>query len=97
MNTEMKYNTSNTSLTFTGLDAGLLYGIGGFAWDPEGRNGEGSLYVNQTTREKTLRHLLVCDFTFSANVLTSGLVTESMHIFASVKSINVASKMQIQL
>ncbi|XP_037530415.1 fibronectin type III domain-containing protein 7-like [Nematolebias whitei] len=53
MNAEMKYNTSNTSLTFPGLDAGSLYGIGGFAWDPEGRNGEGSLYVNQTTRPPT--------------------------------------------
>lgn len=72
--TEMKYNTSNTSLTFSGLDAGLLYGIGGSAWDPEGRNGEASLYVNQTTRKETMRHLLVRDFTLSANVLTSGLL-----------------------
>lgn len=81
MNTEMKYNTSNTSLTFTGLDAGSLYGVGGFAWDPEGQNGEGSLYVNQTTRKEILRRLLVCDFTLSANVLTSGLITESMHTY----------------
>ncbi|XP_017275873.1 fibronectin type III domain-containing protein 7-like [Kryptolebias marmoratus] len=51
--TEMRYNTSNTSLTFPGLDAGSLYGIKGSAWDPEGRNGEGSLYVNQTTRPPT--------------------------------------------
>ncbi|XP_054459453.1 fibronectin type III domain-containing protein 7-like [Anoplopoma fimbria] len=49
-NTSMKHNTSNTNLTISGLDAGSLYVIGGFAWDVEGREGEGSLYINQTTR-----------------------------------------------
>lgn len=53
INTEIKYNTTNTSLTFSGLDAGSIYGIEGSAWDPEGRMGEGSLYVNQTTRKET--------------------------------------------
>ncbi|XP_074491159.1 fibronectin type III domain-containing protein 7-like [Sebastes fasciatus] len=52
-NTSMKHNTSNTNLTITGLDAGSLYTIKGFAWDLEGRKGEGSLYVNQTTRPPT--------------------------------------------
>ncbi|KAM4739479.1 fibronectin type III domain-containing protein 7-like [Anableps anableps] len=50
LNTQEKYNTSNTNLTFSGLDAGSLYAIKSSAWDPEGREGEGSLYVNQTTR-----------------------------------------------
>ncbi|KAI3368520.1 hypothetical protein L3Q82_025527 [Scortum barcoo] len=48
-NTSMKHNTSNTNLTLSGLDAGSLYSIKGFAWDPEGRKGEDSLYINQTT------------------------------------------------
>ncbi|XP_040896696.1 fibronectin type III domain-containing protein 7-like [Toxotes jaculatrix] len=52
-NTNMKHNTSNTNLTISGLDAGSLYIIRGFAWDPEGREGEGSLYINQTTRPPT--------------------------------------------
>nr|XP_015826562.2 fibronectin type III domain-containing protein 7 [Nothobranchius furzeri] len=47
---EMNYNTSNTSLTFPGLDAGALYIIAGSAWDPEGRNGESSLNISQKTR-----------------------------------------------
>ncbi|XP_067452401.1 fibronectin type III domain-containing protein 7-like [Thunnus thynnus] len=51
--TNMKQNTSNTNLTISGLDAGSLYMIRGFAWDPEGRQGEGSLYINQTTRPPT--------------------------------------------
>uniref|UniRef100_A0A3B4GC52 Fibronectin type III domain containing 7 n=1 Tax=Pundamilia nyererei TaxID=303518 RepID=A0A3B4GC52_9CICH len=36
------YNTSNTSLTFSGLDAGSLYVITCFAWDLEGRKGDSS-------------------------------------------------------
>ncbi|XP_018527047.2 fibronectin type III domain-containing protein 7 [Lates calcarifer] len=52
-NTNMKHNTSDTNLTISGLDAGSLYIIRGFAWDPEGREGEGSLHVNQTTRPPT--------------------------------------------
>ncbi|XP_034558223.1 fibronectin type III domain-containing protein 7-like isoform X2 [Notolabrus celidotus] len=52
-NSDMKHNTSSTSLTITGLDAGSLYIIRGFAWDMEGRRGEGSLYINQTTRPPT--------------------------------------------
>ncbi|XP_032380884.1 fibronectin type III domain-containing protein 7 [Etheostoma spectabile] len=48
--TNIKHNTSNTNLTISGLAAGALYGIKGFAWDLEGREGEGSLYINQTTR-----------------------------------------------
>ncbi|XP_041648067.1 fibronectin type III domain-containing protein 7-like [Cheilinus undulatus] len=50
---DMKFNTSNTNFTVTGLDAGSLYFIKGFAWDPEGRKGEGSPYINQTTRPPT--------------------------------------------
>ncbi|XP_056233720.1 fibronectin type III domain-containing protein 7-like isoform X2 [Seriola aureovittata] len=52
-NTNMKHNTSNTNLTISGLDAGSLYMIKGLAWDPEGRQGEGSLHINQTTRPPT--------------------------------------------
>uniref|UniRef100_A0A8C9Z6E4 Fibronectin type-III domain-containing protein n=1 Tax=Sander lucioperca TaxID=283035 RepID=A0A8C9Z6E4_SANLU len=52
-NTNMKHNTSNTNLTISGLAAGSLYAIKGFAWDLEGREGEGSLYINQTTRPPT--------------------------------------------
>ncbi|XP_070817828.1 fibronectin type III domain-containing protein 7-like [Chaetodon trifascialis] len=52
-NTDMKRNTSDTNMTISGLDAGSLYIIRGFAWDLEGRQGEGSLYVNQTTRPPT--------------------------------------------
>lgn len=48
---DMKLNTVNTSITVTGLDAGSLYVISGFAWDMEGRQGEKSLYINQTTRK----------------------------------------------
>lgn len=51
--TQEKYNTTNTTLTVTGLDAGSLYVIKSLAWDPEGREGEESLYVNQTTRKET--------------------------------------------
>ncbi len=59
----MKYNTSSTNLTISDLDAGSLYVIRGFAWDPEGREGEGSLYINQTTRKEALRHVSVCFYT----------------------------------
>ncbi|KAM3619535.1 uncharacterized protein V6R79_009801 [Siganus canaliculatus] len=48
--TNVKHNTSSTSMTVSGLDAGSLYVIRGFAWDLEGRQGEGSVYINQTTR-----------------------------------------------
>lgn len=54
----MKYNTSDTNMTISGLDAGSLYLINGLAWDPEGRKGEGSSYVNQTTREICVKPLL---------------------------------------
>lgn len=50
-NTYMKHNTSSTNLTIPGLDAGSLYAVSGHAWDLEGREGESSLYVNQTTRK----------------------------------------------
>lgn len=49
-----KYNTTDTNLTVTGLDAGSLYIIKGFPWDVEGREGDDSLYINQTTRKKSL-------------------------------------------
>lgn len=56
------YNTSNTSLTFSGLDAGSLYVITCFAWDLEGRKGD-SLNIKQATRKQALRQLSVCDCT----------------------------------
>lgn len=56
------YNTSNTSLTFSGLDAGSLYVITCFAWDLEGRKGDSS-NVKQATRKQALRQLSVCDCT----------------------------------
>uniref|UniRef100_H2SS69 Fibronectin type III domain containing 7 n=1 Tax=Takifugu rubripes TaxID=31033 RepID=H2SS69_TAKRU len=49
--THLKQNTSSTNWTFSGLDAGSLYAITGHAWDLEGREGEKSLYINQTTRK----------------------------------------------
>ncbi|XP_061636568.1 fibronectin type III domain-containing protein 7-like isoform X2 [Phyllopteryx taeniolatus] len=49
-NTTIKQNTSSTSVTFSGLDAGSLFMIMGYGWDAEERKGEGSLYINQTTR-----------------------------------------------
>ncbi|XP_039985286.1 fibronectin type III domain-containing protein 7-like [Xiphias gladius] len=52
-NTNVKHNASSTNLTIAGLDAGSLYVIRGFAWDPEGRAGEGSSHTNQTTRPPT--------------------------------------------
>lgn len=62
----MKYNTTDTNLTVSGLDAGSLYNINGFPWDVEGREGDDSLYINQTTRKKLLRQqkelLLFVDF-----------------------------------
>ncbi|KAK5869559.1 hypothetical protein PBY51_024266 [Eleginops maclovinus] len=51
--TNIRHNTSNTNLTISGLDAGSLYVIKGFAWDPEGRQGDHNLYINQTTRPPT--------------------------------------------
>ncbi|KAF3835424.1 hypothetical protein F7725_027982, partial [Dissostichus mawsoni] len=48
--TVIKHNTSNTNWIVSGLDIGSVYVIKGFAWDPEGRQGEDSLYINQTTR-----------------------------------------------
>ncbi|XP_069560944.1 fibronectin type III domain-containing protein 7-like [Brachyistius frenatus] len=51
--TNMKHNTTSTNLTISGLDAGSTYTIRGHAWDPEGRQGEASLYINQTTRPPT--------------------------------------------
>ncbi|XP_077390569.1 fibronectin type III domain-containing protein 7 [Festucalex cinctus] len=52
-NTTMKQNTTSTNLTFSGLEAGSLFMIMGYGWDAEGRKGEGSLYINQTTRPPT--------------------------------------------
>uniref|UniRef100_A0A3P8T914 Fibronectin type-III domain-containing protein n=1 Tax=Amphiprion percula TaxID=161767 RepID=A0A3P8T914_AMPPE len=46
------HNTSNTNMTISGLDAGSLYVIQVFAWDTEGRKGEGSLHINQITRKE---------------------------------------------
>ncbi|XP_076010519.1 fibronectin type III domain-containing protein 7-like [Genypterus blacodes] len=43
-------NVTDTNVTLHGLDAGSLYMIQALAWDPEGRQGERSPYVNQTTR-----------------------------------------------
>ncbi|KAM8873743.1 fibronectin type III domain-containing protein 7-like [Spinachia spinachia] len=54
-NTSVKHNTSSTNLTISGLSAASVYAIEGFAWDLEGREGEGSLIINQTTRKETLR------------------------------------------
>lgn len=54
-NTHMKHNSSSTNLTIPGLDAGSLYTVAGHAWDLEGREGEKSSYINQTTR-KTFLH-----------------------------------------
>lgn len=51
----MKYNTTETNLTVSGLDAGSLYIIKGFPWDVEGREGDDSVYINQTTRKKLQR------------------------------------------
>ncbi|XP_051929376.1 fibronectin type III domain-containing protein 7-like [Hippocampus zosterae] len=52
-NTAMKHNTSSTNVTLSGLEAGSLYMIMGYGWDAEERKGEGSLYINQTTRPPT--------------------------------------------
>ncbi|XP_077574046.1 fibronectin type III domain-containing protein 7-like [Stigmatopora nigra] len=49
-NRTMKQNTTSNNLTFSGLESGSLFMIMGFGWDPEERKGEGSLYINQTTR-----------------------------------------------
>ncbi|XP_062419512.1 fibronectin type III domain-containing protein 7-like [Pungitius pungitius] len=54
-NTSVKHNTTGTNLTISGLDAASLYAIEGFAWDLEGREGEGSLIINQTTRSPSPR------------------------------------------
>ncbi|KAM4629308.1 fibronectin type III domain-containing protein 7-like [Polymixia lowei] len=43
-------NSTDTNVTVSGLEAGSLYIIRGYAWDSEGRQGEASLYINQTTR-----------------------------------------------
>lgn len=58
-NTSVRHNTSSTNLTISGLDAASLYAIEGFAWDPEGRAGEASLIINQTTRKEALRHFFI--------------------------------------
>ncbi|XP_077440799.1 fibronectin type III domain-containing protein 7-like isoform X2 [Vanacampus margaritifer] len=49
-NATMKQNTTSTNLTLSGLEAGSLFMVMGYGWDAEGRKGEGSLYINQTTR-----------------------------------------------
>ncbi|KAJ4942944.1 hypothetical protein JOQ06_005456 [Pogonophryne albipinna] len=48
--TIITHNTSNTNWIVSGLDMGSVYVIKGFAWDPEGRKGEDSLYIDQMTR-----------------------------------------------
>ncbi|KAJ4921779.1 hypothetical protein JOQ06_026200 [Pogonophryne albipinna] len=48
--TIITHNTSNTNWIVYGLDMGSVYVIKGFAWDPEGRKGEDSLYIDQMTR-----------------------------------------------
>uniref|UniRef100_A0A3Q3M673 Fibronectin type III domain-containing protein 7-like n=1 Tax=Mastacembelus armatus TaxID=205130 RepID=A0A3Q3M673_9TELE len=48
-NTSMTFNTSNTNLTISGLDAGSLYVISGFAWDMEGRKGESHTTADRHT------------------------------------------------
>lgn len=65
-NTNTKHNISDTNLTISGLDAGSLYIIMGYAWDIEGREGEDSLYINQTTRKEAPRHFA---FFFCSEVL----------------------------
>lgn len=52
-NEVIKHNTSDTNLTVYDLQPGSLYMIKASAWDPEGRRGEASAYVNQTTRPPT--------------------------------------------
>ncbi|KAM3876349.1 fibronectin type III domain-containing protein 7-like [Diretmus argenteus] len=52
-NTTLTLTTEDTNLTISDLDAGSLYIITCYAWDQEGRKGEGSLYINQTTRPPT--------------------------------------------
>lgn len=59
-NSDMKQNTSDTNIMVSGLDAGSLYMISGFAWDLRGRQGEGSLYLNQTTRKEAPGHACLC-------------------------------------
>nr|XP_057928957.1 fibronectin type III domain-containing protein 7-like [Doryrhamphus excisus] len=49
-NNTIEQNTTSTNLTISGLEAGRLYIIMGYGWDPEQRQGEGSSYINQTTR-----------------------------------------------
>ncbi|XP_053719565.1 fibronectin type III domain-containing protein 7-like [Synchiropus splendidus] len=52
-NSEVKQNTSYTNITVSGLEAGALYTISAVSWDPEGREGEPSAFINQTTRPPT--------------------------------------------
>ncbi|XP_068176518.1 fibronectin type III domain-containing protein 7-like [Antennarius striatus] len=51
--TSLVYTTSDTIFTISGLEAGSLYMIDAVAMDVEGREGERSSYVNQTTRPPT--------------------------------------------
>uniref|UniRef100_A0A672I4J7 Fibronectin type-III domain-containing protein n=1 Tax=Salarias fasciatus TaxID=181472 RepID=A0A672I4J7_SALFA len=57
--TKMEHNTSDTSFTISGLEAGALYFIKGYAWDAEGREGENSVYRNQTTRKEKLIYSVI--------------------------------------
>ena len=59
-NTTIKHNTSNTNWIVSGLDIGSVYVIKGFAWDPEGRQGEDSVYINQMTSKRAPRLFSVC-------------------------------------
>uniref|UniRef100_A0A3Q4N583 Fibronectin type III domain containing 7 n=1 Tax=Neolamprologus brichardi TaxID=32507 RepID=A0A3Q4N583_NEOBR len=88
------YNTSNTSLTFSGLDAGSLYIITCFAWDLEGRKGDSS-NVKQATRKQALRQLSVCDCTLcvysSIQSTTSSSCTLSVVGCGEVHTIQVTA------
>ncbi|XP_030229378.1 fibronectin type III domain-containing protein 7 [Gadus morhua] len=44
---------NTTTVTLTDLDAGTLHIIQVYGWDQEGRKGEASPYINQTTRPAT--------------------------------------------
>ncbi|XP_056132898.1 fibronectin type III domain-containing protein 7-like [Lampris incognitus] len=74
-------NTTDTSMTVSGLEAGSLYVIRGYAWDPEGRRGEGSSYINQTTRPPTPASLTasVAPGDGSAELLVSWDLGQEVH------------------
>lgn len=57
----VKLNTTDTSVTFSGLEAGTTYCIKGNAWDPEKRQGD-DFTVCQITRKEE-RGFLVSKYT----------------------------------